>query len=312
MVANAISAHGATCAAPRRQLSSANLRMRGFQCTEAGEAGSRWRSCTTGRRRRGADRRFNRTPGRSRPCGCSTPTAISPAASAERVRGSRRGDRRRRRAAPRTLEPRHRGEAHPRRLRPARPARPADARPRGLRGPRRRTAGRGDLLGPDDGTEERLLGLQPQWEVLEPARLLVLDHNLRPAHRRVPGARLGPRRPRARARAADRHRARAQPPAARRGSPAPAPLAPRRPPWPRLLRRHRPVASAHAGAARPPRRRPPPDRLARAAQPARARARPPRPGRRWILATSRRSRRWPSRARTAPERLSAGSRAAAR
>jgi CRP/FNR family transcriptional regulator, cyclic AMP receptor protein len=35
----------------------------------------------------------------------------------------------------------------------------------------------GDLLGPDDGTEERLLGLQPQWEVLEPARLLVLDHN---------------------------------------------------------------------------------------------------------------------------------------
>jgi len=35
----------------------------------------------------------------------------------------------------------------------------------------------GDLLGPDDGTEERLLGLEPQWEVLEPARLLVLDHN---------------------------------------------------------------------------------------------------------------------------------------
>ena len=34
----------------------------------------------------------------------------------------------------------------------------------------------GDLLGPDDGTEERLLGLQPQWEILEPARLLVLDH----------------------------------------------------------------------------------------------------------------------------------------
>ena len=33
----------------------------------------------------------------------------------------------------------------------------------------------GDLLGPDDGTEERLLGLQPQWEILEPARLLVLD-----------------------------------------------------------------------------------------------------------------------------------------
>jgi CRP/FNR family transcriptional regulator, cyclic AMP receptor protein len=34
----------------------------------------------------------------------------------------------------------------------------------------------GDLLGPDDGSEERLLGLQPQWEILEPARLLVLDH----------------------------------------------------------------------------------------------------------------------------------------
>jgi CRP/FNR family cyclic AMP-dependent transcriptional regulator len=33
----------------------------------------------------------------------------------------------------------------------------------------------GDLLGPDDGSEERLLGLQPQWEILEPARLLVLD-----------------------------------------------------------------------------------------------------------------------------------------
>ena len=34
----------------------------------------------------------------------------------------------------------------------------------------------GDLLGPDDGSEERLLGLEPQWEILEPARLLVLDH----------------------------------------------------------------------------------------------------------------------------------------
>jgi CRP/FNR family transcriptional regulator, cyclic AMP receptor protein len=33
----------------------------------------------------------------------------------------------------------------------------------------------GDLLGPDDGAEERMLGLEPQWEVLEPARLLVLD-----------------------------------------------------------------------------------------------------------------------------------------
>jgi CRP/FNR family cyclic AMP-dependent transcriptional regulator len=33
----------------------------------------------------------------------------------------------------------------------------------------------GDLLGPDDGIEERLLGLEPQWEILEPARLLVLD-----------------------------------------------------------------------------------------------------------------------------------------
>jgi hypothetical protein len=34
----------------------------------------------------------------------------------------------------------------------------------------------GDLLGPDDGSEERMLGLEPQWEILEPARLLVLDH----------------------------------------------------------------------------------------------------------------------------------------
>ena len=34
----------------------------------------------------------------------------------------------------------------------------------------------GDLLGPDDGAEERLLGLQPHWEILEPASLLVLDH----------------------------------------------------------------------------------------------------------------------------------------
>jgi hypothetical protein len=33
----------------------------------------------------------------------------------------------------------------------------------------------GDLLGPDDGADERLLGLEPQWEILEPARLLVLD-----------------------------------------------------------------------------------------------------------------------------------------
>jgi CRP/FNR family cyclic AMP-dependent transcriptional regulator len=33
----------------------------------------------------------------------------------------------------------------------------------------------GDLLGPDDGTEERIVGLEPRWEVLEPARLLVLD-----------------------------------------------------------------------------------------------------------------------------------------
>jgi CRP-like cAMP-binding protein len=33
----------------------------------------------------------------------------------------------------------------------------------------------GDLLGPDDGTEERIVGLEPRWEILEPARLLVLD-----------------------------------------------------------------------------------------------------------------------------------------
>ena len=33
----------------------------------------------------------------------------------------------------------------------------------------------GDLLGADDGTEERIVGLEPRWEVLEPTRLLVLD-----------------------------------------------------------------------------------------------------------------------------------------
>jgi Crp-like helix-turn-helix domain len=33
----------------------------------------------------------------------------------------------------------------------------------------------GDLLGPDDGTEERIVGLEPRWEILEPSRLLVLD-----------------------------------------------------------------------------------------------------------------------------------------
>jgi CRP-like cAMP-binding protein len=33
----------------------------------------------------------------------------------------------------------------------------------------------GDLVGPDDGDEERLVGLKPRWEVLEPARILVLD-----------------------------------------------------------------------------------------------------------------------------------------
>jgi CRP/FNR family transcriptional regulator, cyclic AMP receptor protein len=33
----------------------------------------------------------------------------------------------------------------------------------------------GDLVGPDDGDEERLVGLKPRWEVLEPARVLVLD-----------------------------------------------------------------------------------------------------------------------------------------
>ena len=33
----------------------------------------------------------------------------------------------------------------------------------------------GDLLGADDGTEERIVGLEPRWEVLEPSRLLVLD-----------------------------------------------------------------------------------------------------------------------------------------
>jgi CRP-like cAMP-binding protein len=33
----------------------------------------------------------------------------------------------------------------------------------------------GDLVGADDGAEERLVGLEPRWEVLEPATLLVLD-----------------------------------------------------------------------------------------------------------------------------------------
>jgi hypothetical protein len=33
----------------------------------------------------------------------------------------------------------------------------------------------GDLLGADEGTEERIVGLEPRCDVLEPARLLVLD-----------------------------------------------------------------------------------------------------------------------------------------
>lgn len=33
----------------------------------------------------------------------------------------------------------------------------------------------GDLVGADDGSEERVVGLTPRWEVLEPARVLVLD-----------------------------------------------------------------------------------------------------------------------------------------
>jgi CRP/FNR family transcriptional regulator, cyclic AMP receptor protein len=33
----------------------------------------------------------------------------------------------------------------------------------------------GDLLGAYEGDEERIVGLEPRWEVLEPARLLVLD-----------------------------------------------------------------------------------------------------------------------------------------
>jgi len=35
---------------------------------------------------------------------------------------------------------------------------------------------RGDLLGPEDGTEEAIAGLATRWDVLEPTRLLVLDH----------------------------------------------------------------------------------------------------------------------------------------
>jgi len=33
----------------------------------------------------------------------------------------------------------------------------------------------GDLLGPDDGSDERAVGLEPRWEVLEAARIVVLD-----------------------------------------------------------------------------------------------------------------------------------------
>lgn len=33
----------------------------------------------------------------------------------------------------------------------------------------------GDLVGADDGAEEREVGLEPRWEVLEPTRVLVLD-----------------------------------------------------------------------------------------------------------------------------------------
>jgi CRP/FNR family transcriptional regulator, cyclic AMP receptor protein len=33
----------------------------------------------------------------------------------------------------------------------------------------------GDVVGIDDGSEERIVGLQPRWEVLEPARLAILD-----------------------------------------------------------------------------------------------------------------------------------------
>src|SRR5512132_509796 len=33
----------------------------------------------------------------------------------------------------------------------------------------------GDLMAADDGSEERIVGLEPRWEVLEPARLIVLD-----------------------------------------------------------------------------------------------------------------------------------------
>ncbi|MGZ6696873.1 MAG: hypothetical protein ACXVFL_14685, partial [Solirubrobacteraceae bacterium] len=33
----------------------------------------------------------------------------------------------------------------------------------------------GDVLGPDDGAEERLVGMEPRWEVLEGAQVMVLD-----------------------------------------------------------------------------------------------------------------------------------------
>lgn len=42
----------------------------------------------------------------------------------------------------------------------------------------------GDLVGADDGAEERVVGLEPRWDVLEPARVLVLDRAF--AHRIAP------------------------------------------------------------------------------------------------------------------------------
>jgi Crp-like helix-turn-helix domain len=111
-----------------------------------------------------ASRRAGHGPGRQAPR--RRPRA-GPAGRRRPGRGARGRRGRLRVDSARALEPGRGGRSHPRRLRAARAARPAHARPREPRGPRGRAR--------DDGTEERIVGLEPRWEVLEPARLLVLD-----------------------------------------------------------------------------------------------------------------------------------------
>ena len=111
----------------------------------------------------------------SRRSGSSTPIASSPGESAETW------PRRERPRWPAACRSRAgagaptRRRAHPRRLRPARPARPAHARPREPRGPRSRARGRGRPARARRRDRGAIVGLEPRWEVLEPARLLVLD-----------------------------------------------------------------------------------------------------------------------------------------